>query len=524
MSARTTIAASALAGLGLAAAPANDANFVDASLVFDGELLGFEFVDVDARGGRELLVTLLGADGRRRLQVHAANARGFDARPLHTVEMLEDVIAFGVADVRAEAGRELVLLTRSGAYSYSLTKDGYRGNVARLVDAPLLFDVPDPRELPYWPYVLYAPGGDRVLLPERDGFAIFGPRAGATPDGEAAYTRASRFERLDDALPDVSGGAATRERGEGSVSITFGDDGPLLRDLERSDALLRASKGYAAPALADVDGDGTLDLVRLEAQGLAVHLGRAGRWAAEPDRREAFPDYLQVNDEDEALRLRLADLDGDGRPDLLGTIERESGGFEDSDVRVLLLLNDGRRMLPDAPSQVLRFSAGSLSIDVVDANADGRPDLALRTFHLPSLVETVTGLEFRLTYLLFLGEKARGRVVERKPVLRQTRTFDENGVTEVIKAREFALDLSGDGRPDLVEVDLSGNITIRRLELESGFFSGDTWEFEETPWKAFEVRGDVRGLVVEDLNGDGLGDIASRGEDGVTLLMSRRGR
>lgn len=502
----------------------DEASFVDASLAFDGELLDFEFVDVDGRGARELLVTLLGDDGRRRLAVHAANDRGYDARPLHSVEILEDVIAYGVADVRAEAGRELVLLTRSGAYSYSLTKDGYRGNVARLVDAPLLFDVPDPTELPYWPYVLEADGGDRVLLPERGGFAIFGPRAGAAQEGEAAYERQELFARSDGALPDLRGGAATRERGGGSFSIVLEGQGPILGELERRRNLLRNSQSYAAPALADVNGDGELDLVRLGDEGLDVHLGRSGRWSAEPSRSEVYPEYLGMDDDEQSARLRIEDLDGDGRPDLLATVEREGSGFGDSDVRVLLLVNDGRRLLPQAPTQVLRFDTGGLTIDVVDANGDGRPDLSLRKFNFPSLVETVTGLEFKLTYLLFLGERARGRVVARNPVLKQTQSFDENGVQQIIKVREFSLDCSGDGMPDLVEIDLSGNIAIRRLTLDSGFFSGDTWELETSPWKTFDVRGDVRDLVVDDLNGDGIGDVVSRGEDGLTLLVSRRKR
>jgi FG-GAP-like repeat len=523
-----------IAALCLAASLGGASGYVDASLEFEGELLNFQFVDIDADGDSELVVALLQADGRRRLQVHAQGGRGFEAKYLHQIDVLEDVIAYGFGDVREEAGRELLLMTRSGAYSYSLEKRGYRGNIARLIDALLLYDVPSPRALPYWPYALEAPGGDRVLLPERDGFAIYGPRAEAPADErEASY---ERFAEFSDSLTPAgkSGGSATRDRREDSdsddspsgIRVALGARAlsPMLDELSDSGSLLTDSKAYRAPALADVNGDGAADLLMLGDDELRVHLSKGGRFRAEPDRRESFPDYLLLDDENESLVLRLEDLDGDGDPDLLGTVEREADGFEDSDLRLLLLINDGQRMLPATPNQVLRIEAAVIRVEVLDADGDGRPDLSLRKFNLPSLVETVTGLEFTMTYLLFLGERASDRVVARKPAMRQSETFDENSVSEVLKYRVFKLDCDGDGRPDVVEVDLQGRIAIRRLTFDSGFFSGDTWELDSDPWRRFDVRGDVEQLEVIDLNGDGLGDVISRGPSGLTLLMSREGR
>ncbi len=508
--------------------------YVDASLAFEGAVMGFELVDVDASGDRELVVALRTEDGRRRLSVHAQTDRGFDARPTHEVDVLEDVIAYGFGDVRDEPGRELIFLTRSGAYSYSLQKRGYRGNIERLVEAPLLFDVPSPRALPYWPYVLPAEGGDRVLLPERDGFALFAPAAEPPDDDRAPrYARESGFASATQPESVAQAGPATRDRrddgdsGGGAelrVAILGAAGGPLLPEFGAGGSLLSDAKSFPAPALADVDGDGADDILLLTDVGLRVHLASADGFRATPDRVEPFPDYLTGLADDETLVLRLEDLDGDGLLDLLGVVEKEGDGFEDSDLRLLLLRNDGRRMLPAAPHQVLRLEAAVIRVDVVDANGDGRPDLSVRKFNLPSIVETVTGLEFTLTHLLFLGEDARGRVVERRPAMRQAQTFDENTVSEVLKYRIFEFDCDGDGRPDQVEVDLQGRIAIRRLRFDSGFFSGDTWEVETDPWKRFDVRGDVQELVVDDWNGDGLGDLLSRGSGGLTILVSRRER
>ena len=41
------------------------------------------------------------------------------------------------------------------------------------------------------------------------------------------------------------------------------------------------------------------------------------------------------------------------------------------------------------------------------------------------------------------------------------------------------MDCSGDGIADLVEVDLAGNLAVRRLRKESSFFGGDTWKLDE---------------------------------------------
>lgn len=524
-----------IAALGLVLALGGASGYVDASLEFEGELLEFRFVDIDADGDSELVVALLHPDGRRRLQIHEQGGRGYEAKFTHEIDVLEDVIAFGFGDVREEPGLELLLLTRTGAYSYSLQKRGYRGNIARLVEAPLLYDVPSPRALPYWPYVLEARGGDCLLLPERDGFAMYGPSAQPVADAQqASYSRVSDFDDSLTPAGETAGGPATRDRrddnessgGGQSIRVALGakSSSPLLGELDTGDSLLTDSKSYRAPALADVDGDGAKDLLMLADDELRVYLSRAGRFNAEPDRREAFPDYLQLDEEAESLVLRLVDLDGDGDPDLLGTVEREGDGFEDSDLRLLLLINDGQRMLPAVPNQVLRIEAAVIRVEVLDANNDGRPDLSLRKFNLPSLVETVTGLEFTMTYLLFFGEAARDRVVARKPAMKQSETFDENSVSEVLKYRVFELDCDGDGRPDVVEVDLQGRIAIRRLKFDSGFFSGDTWELEREPWRRFDVRGDIEQLEVIDLNRDGLGDVISRGPTGLTLLMSRRGR
>jgi hypothetical protein len=516
--------------VGAIGSPAGDASYFDASLQFEGKLLDQRFVELVPGGDQSLCVALRLQGGRRELRLYSLEGGRLDATPSHVIPVLEDVIAYGLADLRDEPGRELFFLTRSGAWSYSLTKEGYRGNIERLVEAELLYDVPDNRSLPFWEYVLPARGGDLLLLPGSASYSVFGPRAstGELDEREARYElRVDFWARPSEAElePEQRGsGREMRARmGESRLSLRAGArDGVFLSEEAGGRTLLSDSKSYDAPALVDVDGDGELDLVAASGGELHVHLSRGGDLPSDPTRVEKYPEYLDVTDAD--LLFSFEDLDGDGRSDLLVMIDEEVDGFENGEKRLLMLVNDGRRLLPAEPRQVLRFEAALLRPHVADVNRDGRPDLVLRKFELPSMLETVTGLEFRLTHLVFLAEEGKNGLVERRPSLKQTEVFNENTVGDAIANRVLELDCSGDGVPDLVEVDLQGRIVIRRLTLDSGFFSGDTWALDEEPWKRFETRGATLSIRVQDANGDGLADILSPGEDSLTLFLSSRGR
>lgn len=506
----------------------------DASLELDGDLLDHRFIDLDGEGTTLLCIALRLKDGTRELRFHELGPRALDTTPTHTIPVLEDILAYGFADVRSEPGRELIFLTRSGVWSYSLTKPGYRGNVRRLVQEQLLYDVPDNRALPFWAYVVPAEGGDRLLLPTRQAFGIWGPRdpGDAQPEGAADYRRENLFvaSAIPASAPDPPG-SSRGQPGDRSMTVdaggevrieTLGGDGVFLGDGGHSSTLLRDNKSFAAPALVDLDGEGRQDLVLRHESALHVHRSTGGELTVRPTAVEEFPDYLIGEEQD--LFLQLIDLDADGDRDLLARIEEEVEGFENAQIRLLVLLNDGRRLLPPNPDQVLRFEAAMVRTEVVDVDGEGHPDLVVRKFELPSMLETVTGLEFSLTTLVFFATGEKGRPFERKPGLKQTQVFDENSVADAVKNRLLKLDCDGDGLPDLVEVDLHGRIAIRRLRHESGFFSGESWELEENPWKRFETRGSLLEIEVIDVNGDGLADIVSPGARSLTLFLSSRVR
>jgi hypothetical protein len=492
-------------------------------------LLDARFVDVDADALPDLLTAVLvrraGLPPRRELRVHAMAPDGLPAlQPTQIVPVPEDVIVYGCADVRDELGRELLLMTRSGVYSYSLQREGLRENVRRLATMDLLYQVPSLRELPGWSYVIERGEGrrDLLLLPGGADVTVWGPRAGPGED-------ASDYELLADlggseraALFSVKAPGALRARaGDVRVSIDTGESRGLFLEsaLTAFEAMLQADVRYRAPGLFDVDGDGWVDMLLYRNKQLRLHRGGPDGLPAEATRVEALPEWLDRPDSD--LILNARDLDGDGDVDLYARVSPDEEGLEHVVFSYFVMINDGQRLLPDEPDQVLRFEGSGTDSEVTDVDADGRPDLVVTKYELPQLTDLVTGFRFRRGAYVYLGSD--DTPFERRPSLRDEQVFTIESLQDALVLRRVPGDLSGDGIADLVEVDLSGHVAIRRILRERKLFGADEWRLEETPWRRFDMGADLSRLSLADVNGDGFPDLMNPADGQLSLLLSRVG-
>lgn len=508
-------------------APSAEVTYVEQGFSVPGELLTAQTVDVDGDGRLDLLLAVLERATRRRvITVRPGGADGlFAIEPATTVQVLDDIVAFGVAEVRDDPGRELIFLTRDGAWAYSPTKRGYKDNIERLVGAELLYDVPDPQALPYWEYVLPHAGGDHLLLPEAGGFRIWGP---APPDAERAPGAPRYIERLadfSDGRPAVRVGGGPPDDPERDALLSaaleltsnlFGYGDKLsVRSFLEDDVSTRA------PALADVDGDGRLDMLVMR-DDLRVYLAGPDGLPAVPTRIETFPDSMAV-EEGGRRDVDLVDVDADGDVDVVLHLRAARDDLLGNRVHdVLVLRNDGRRLLPAVADDLRRVEAAWADVQVTDVDGDGRPDLVLEKAESPSQLELIrsTNPKIETTLLVFRGGDD-GRFA-RKPDVESHASLDFAELGDAVGRSDLGCDCDGDGIHDQVDVDLEGNVSIRRLRRETGFFGGVTWSLDATPWKTFPRVGSFRVLEVGDVNGDGLGDVLTSRGDRVTVLLSRR--
>ncbi|MFT5285104.1 MAG: hypothetical protein ACI8TQ_001265 [Planctomycetota bacterium] len=517
---------------------ADQVSYQDLSVEVEGRLIDTRMVQVTGDDRLELvLVTLASVGGKREVLIytHPEGSKNTDAYapvPWRKISVFDDVVAYTFANVRSEPGQELVFFTSKGVYSMSPKIESLRGNISRLIDHELVYEVADVTQLPYWKYVL--PGvRDLLVVPGASTFSVWGPSADRPREYEQ-QTEFSEFARAGSDHEDVE------FDGDESTSISVGNGGASIRNISAAGrilvesgtafgyAMLSYNRKYAAPGLGDVNGDGLTDVVVLGRTRVGIYLATVNGLPSKPSRIESLPEYLLTEGAiPPNARFDLVDFDDDGDADLIfrNSKENEESAIAADIVHLLFLRNTGQRMIPAKPDQLMKFESLSMRSSLADVDADGTIDLVIRKFELPSLLDAVTSLEFTQTTMFFPGTGAgSGRVFQRQPRMKSERLYDADTLSNAISRKSLAFDFSGDGLADMVEVDLDGHVFVERVEYESGFFSGESWTLEQSPWKRFETKGSIASLVVDDFNNDGLGDVISSRRDGVLLLMSKRPR
>jgi hypothetical protein len=290
-------------------------------------------------------------------------------------------------------------------------------------------------------------------------------------------------------VPDRTYSAALADvDGDGHLDIVVSNDAP-----DRKLVYLNDGKGHFTEfgtfgdpkwstryvTLADLNGDGYPDIVAAN-RGDYPDLvdGKPGKGPKVPtpsyvclnDRKGHFP-ACQPLPTESATSIVAADFDGDGALDLF--VPHRDGG------RSIVLWSDGKGHFPTstkvgAAKAWIRMGAAG------DLDGDGRPDLAIIDERL------------KATFIIFnrggrqFGEPLRLPGPERPPYC-------------------LAIaDLNRDKRPDIIVgyVELSGSVY---------FSTGQGRTFHEVPWN--DGKGTVYGMAFADFDGDGWPDIVAARSD-----------
>lgn len=261
----------------------------------------------------------------------------------------------------------------------------------------------------------------------------------------------------------------------GEISILFGDGNGTFRP-----AVTIAGPRTEFIAALDVNGDGKPDLVSPSGSAVAVLIGKGDGSFAEPIRYDVKGDMVYAW----AWWLATGDLDGDGVTDLVVSVYGAAGPSPTADGQLAVLLNNGDGTFSDA---VFHEDRAAWAVALGDFDGDGNLDAA--------------SADWDGTVRLFAGD-GKGNLG-----LPSESEIGAQGIAIV------AGDLNGDRSPDL----LTGNDNSRSISVLLGKGDGSFGAAQKLP------AGNTYSVAMTDLDGDGALDLLSAGAEGAISFWRGRG-
>jgi hypothetical protein len=508
--------------------------FVESRIELGSDKFEYQFADTDGDGLTDLIVTSAPESerGTRTLRLYRLRAdASFPVQPDFHMTVPPDVVAFSLLDLRPEPGKELVLLTRSGIFALTTTQENLQGNLRREFALPLFPDLPDPNQLPCWRMIEDVDGdGREELLVVSDGKLVALATTPSAVGGAPPVTApgAPSLHILFSIPCTRSDGSARNTKvALGSAGVTVQSRSGLSslfpgarssRPTFAGENLLSRDVSFEVPALFDWNDDGRRDEVSLDVDAVRVRLQDAPGHFEERARVIKLPQVLQAAEVDRAGRrrhgrLKLLDVDGDGRSELVLT--RSDGRGSGSD-HVFIVLRRGVDGTPEeAPSALVKLAGMDVDYTTVDVDHDGRLDLIATRVDVPTGLTSLANIRLDTGTYVFHGEP--GATFDRDAMVKLERTFRPEQLTRVKETlvTNFGGDFDGDGLNDLVLTQIDGRVEIRRLKRSDGIFS-----LETRPLASFTPPAPVDLLETWDLSRDGVADLVLRHKHSFTMFVS----
>lgn len=342
-----------------------------------------------------------------------------------------------------------------------------------------------------------------------------------TPLGPATPRRGEVAEDLDgDGQPELLAWSAGRWLAFRADGTSLGGAPAPARGILDSDRRAGASALTAAVAppplvVADIDGDGKPDLLLPARDRVAVYFGGGTLGARSTTLR--LPLDLEPDDSaplrDGETRKEVADawfedLDGDGRADLVVQRIVLNGSWFGASTELLTARGTGTGF---EPPRTLTTGAAAFDVRLLDVDGDGDLDFLAPMVDLgvTNLARALVSREMRVDLGLY-RQKAGSFPAE--PTALHALAFPVEAPDRL--QAELAADLDGDGRLDLVTNDGHDHIRVFR-GVEGGLAPQASWE------RDVDVPRGRDSLMVHDLTGDRRAEVVIWGRDRRTLSVLR---
>jgi hypothetical protein len=459
-------------------------------LSVDGRVVSVDAEDLDGDGKLDLIAAVAKGEHpnvQRALAIFWNRGGHFEKAPDLVIPLDADVCAYDLAEVDGKPGAELLAITSSGVRAHSLAGRKL-GPTLDLIAQPTLF-VRAPREQLHRFRIaqpLGPKGANALIVPGLGSLTIY-------QRGDAGFVKRAHLDIDLDVSIDGGGRrqSASRQEGVGAFSV---------------------KTSFPAIEVADLDGDGRPDLLLAHDEEVRGYLQTAdGSFPAAPSFAHSFavrPKHKKGEGESDGdeedgrnfdIQLRLLDVDGDGRADAVITTTKTTG-ISSATTSVYLFLGTAKGFA-DKPDQVIKTEGiNFVGTQLADLTGDGRPDLLIPSFKLSlfAIVRALTSKSAKVSFLLY--PYGPNRRFAETPSAERTLNFHlnlEGGSDQ--QAVDMYGDYLGDKRLNLAFGDEENQLSI--------YGSGEPGKlFTEDPVAKIAVRayGDIETF---DLDGRGKSDI-----------------
>jgi hypothetical protein len=475
--------------------------------------------DFDGDGKIDIFVSSIDFDAtppQRWGAIHLQKNGGFPEIPDYLFPISDRACALVFGDFYPGGGTEVGFIAEDGVYVYPWTEKGPAEEPVKIIHARTFYRQPSLRQIPVWQWKMdftasAGDGLDDLVLPVADGYRIY------------FQTAPGVFGKIAHLEDDLSEGVPRSIRPAGFAEAP---------EIASSTFIATSELPRIEPV--DINGDGLTDFVLVRGDTITYFIQKPkepGTFLSRPPWRVSFhiptlKDEVRKDSVNLSL-IKFVDINHDGLADLVVTrIEGTLGLWDSIKTNIYIHYGNGKGNFETAAC--LAINGVSIDPEFIDMNGDGKLDAItsrLRTDLMNQGAQLLLFGDIPISYEVWQFDPAKGTFMT-DPVFEKRIKIARNdldktgaGAVPLVFVRG---DLTGDGRPDMVEVDPKTKELLIYPGRERATPKGPRIDFDGTAHYRIRLERHPRALQLLDVNGDGILDVILYYNSAVGLVLSKR--